>query len=68
MRAPGAGLGLALVEALVVQVGGELRLCHHGTHTTHGRPVPVPCEHGDEMSVSVIVPVRPDETATPGDL
>jgi signal transduction histidine kinase len=53
---PGAGLGLALVQALVVQSGGELRLCHEGHHSSHGRPAPVACGHGPEMTVTVLLP------------
>lgn len=53
---PGAGLGLALVEALVTRSGGELRLCYGGHHTSHGRSVPVVCTHGHEMSVTVLLP------------
>jgi two-component system, OmpR family, sensor kinase len=53
---PGAGLGLALVEALVVQAGGELRLCHHGHHASRGLTAPVECSHGDQMIVTVLLP------------
>jgi two-component system, OmpR family, sensor kinase len=53
---PGAGLGLALVDTLVRQAGGELRLCSGGHHASHGRPAPVPCEHGPEMTVTVLLP------------
>lgn len=57
----GAGLGLSLVERLVVDAGGELRLCYAGHHTRHGSPAPVPCEHTDAMTVTVLLPasVRP---------
>lgn len=53
---PGAGLGLALVDTLVRQTGGELRLCSGGHHASHGRPAPVPCTHGPEMTVTVLLP------------
>lgn len=53
---PGSGLGLALVEALVTQAGGELRLCHGGHHASHGRPAPVECTHGAAMTVTVLLP------------
>jgi two-component system OmpR family sensor kinase len=53
---PGAGLGLSLVETLVSQVGGELRLCHGGHHTSHGRPAPVACDHPTAMTVTVLLP------------
>ncbi|MCE5289954.1 MAG: HAMP domain-containing protein [Nocardiaceae bacterium] len=54
---PGAGLGLSLVEALVREAGGELRLCFAGHHTSQGVSVPVPCTHGSEMTVTVLLPV-----------
>lgn len=53
---PGSGLGLALVEQLVVAAGGELRLCHDGTHWSAGQPAPVPCDHDDAMTVTVLLP------------
>jgi len=53
---PGSGLGLSLLDALVGQAGGELRLCHDGRHASHGRPAPVPCSHGPEMTVTVLLP------------
>ena len=53
---PGSGLGLALVEQLVAEAGGELRLCHDGQHATWGSPSAVACEHGPEMTVTVLVP------------
>jgi signal transduction histidine kinase len=53
---PGAGLGLSLVEQMVTHAGGELRLCHAGHHSSHGRPHPeVACDHGDAMTATVIL-------------
>jgi two-component system, OmpR family, sensor kinase len=54
---PGAGLGLALVQALVLQAGGELRLCFDGHHASHGLRAPVECAHGPEMTATVLLPV-----------
>ncbi|MFL6090434.1 MAG: sensor histidine kinase [Aeromicrobium sp.] len=53
---PGAGLGLALVEALVARAGGSLRLCHGGHHWTDGRAPEVACDHDDAMTVTVLLP------------
>lgn len=53
---PGAGLGLSLVEALVVQAGGQLRLCHAGLHVSHGHDAPASCAHGDDMTVTLLLP------------
>jgi signal transduction histidine kinase len=64
---PGSGLGLSLVEALVSQAGGELRLCHSGQHTSHGRPAPVECSHGPAMTVTVLLAVAPDPATGPTD-
>jgi signal transduction histidine kinase len=55
---PGAGLGLALVEQLVVAAGGQLRLCAGGRHVLHGVPAPLPCAHGETMTVTVLLPRR----------
>jgi signal transduction histidine kinase len=57
---PGAGLGLAMVADLVAQAGGELRLCSGGHHASHGRPAPVPCDHGPGMTVTVLLPTPED--------
>jgi signal transduction histidine kinase len=54
---PGAGLGLALVEHLVVRAGGELRLCHAGHHTSTGVVSDVTCGHDDRMTATVLLPV-----------
>ncbi len=53
---PGAGVGLALVQALVTQAGGELRLCHGGHHASHGKSAPVECAHTSAMTVTVLLP------------
>ena len=54
---PGAGLGLAIVEQVVVAAGGELRLCHGGSHHAVGVPSGLPCQHGATMTVTVLLPV-----------
>jgi signal transduction histidine kinase len=54
---PGAGLGLALVEQLVLAAGGELRLCHAGHHVTRGTTTALACGHGDAMTMTVILPI-----------
>jgi two-component system, OmpR family, sensor kinase len=53
---PGSGLGLALVQAMVAQAGGELRMCHAGHHASHGGRAPVACTHGPEMTVTILLP------------
>jgi signal transduction histidine kinase len=53
---PGSGLGLSIVEQLVVGSGGELRLCHGGHHASTGAPSGVRCRHRDAMTVSVVLP------------
>ncbi len=54
-RRPGSGLGLALVFATVAGTGGELRLCFRGLHESFGSAHHVDCEHGDEMTVTVLL-------------
>ncbi|MEX0426116.1 ATP-binding protein [Nocardioides sp. DS6] len=58
---PGAGLGLALVWALVADADGELRLCFAGQHARSGATAPVACDHGPEMTVTVLLPAAPDD-------
>ena len=53
---PGAGLGLSLADALVASAGGELRLCHAGHHAYGRRRSPIECEHGPEMTATVLLP------------
>lgn len=54
---PGSGLGLALVHAVGLAAGGELRLCSRGRHERFGPALGRPCTHGPEMTVSVLLPV-----------
>ena len=53
---PGSGLGLSLVERLVMGAGGELRLCYDGHHASYGRAVMFPCDHGDAMTATAFLP------------
>jgi signal transduction histidine kinase len=53
---PGSGLGLSVVKALVVAAGGELRMCFGGHHERWGKSVSVACEHGPEMTVTILLP------------
>lgn len=62
---PGSGLGLSLVEALVTAASGELRLCHDGRHSSHGRSIPVACAHDSAMRVTVLLPASVSEPGTP---
>lgn len=57
---PGFGLGLSLVEAIVASADGELRLCYAGTHQRFGRPLPVACQHGEAMTITVLLPAHQD--------
>ncbi|NYD43906.1 ATP-binding protein [Nocardioides panaciterrulae] len=52
----GFGLGLSLVETLVSRAQGELRLCCRGHHARYGARLDVPCTHGEEMTVTVLLP------------
>lgn len=61
---PGTGLGLTLVEQLVVEADGELRLCAGDAHVAYGRASGVACDHGPEMTVTVCLPVATDRTPT----
>jgi two-component system, OmpR family, sensor kinase len=62
---PGFGLGLSLVEGMVKRAGGQLRLCCAGTHERFGHPFPAPCQHGDEMTASVLLPAHPGSAVQP---
>lgn len=65
---PGFGLGLAVVDQIVTRAGGELRLCFAGEHVSTGHAIPVPCVHGDAMTVTALVPLEPagsDQPAEP---
>lgn len=55
---PGAGLGLSLVAGTVMVAGGELRLCSSGRHVSFGTPLPERCQHGDQTTVTVLLPLR----------
>lgn len=56
---PGAGLGLSIVEQMVAQSCGELRLCFDALHASHGEPHPeVLCSHDARMTATVILPTR----------
>jgi signal transduction histidine kinase len=71
----GAGLGLALVTAVLRPAHGELRLCTHGVHQRYGDHVTAPCDHLDAgTTATVLLPVSrrpspgPDSTpATEGE-
>lgn len=55
----GRGLGLALVDAIVLAHHGQLRLCANGVH--HRRPTPepridaLPCDHPDHGTTSSLL-------------
>jgi signal transduction histidine kinase len=53
----GFGLGLSLVQSIVLRAGGELRLCHAGNHESFGQRRAVPCEHDHAMTVTVLLPL-----------
>jgi signal transduction histidine kinase len=61
---PGAGLGLALVHALVERWRGELRLCSGGVHHRYGSRFDAACHHPDRgTTATVLLPALP---AAPG--
>ncbi len=55
---PGFGLGLSLVTGTVTRAEGELRLCYAGHHRHYGAETGVPCDHGPEMTVTVLLPTH----------
>lgn len=55
-RRRGAGLGLTLAQEAATSAGGQLRLCHAGHHLHHGPTQQVACDHGPEMTVSIVLP------------
>jgi two-component system OmpR family sensor kinase len=55
---PGAGLGLSLVDSIVTNAGGQLRLCSHGRHQRFGADFEVDCDHDERMTVTVLLPVQ----------
>jgi two-component system OmpR family sensor kinase len=54
-RRPGAGLGLALVQALVVRHEGELRLCSGGVHHRYQQRFDVECRHPSEGTTATVL-------------
>ncbi len=60
----GFGLGLSLVESIVVRAGGELRLCHAGRHERFGNLGGEGCAHDGAMTVTVLLPLA-EATAAP---
>ena len=53
---PGSGLGLSLVAAAVDAAQGQLRLCSQQRHHRVGQPIETSCDHGPEMTVTVLLP------------
>ncbi len=54
----GFGLGLSLVESIVLRAGGELRLCSGGHHERFGTSGLGACRHDEATRVTVILPRR----------
>ena len=54
----GFGLGLSLVESIVLRAGGELRLCSGGHHESFGTSALGECRHDDAMTVTVVLPAE----------
>ena len=54
---PGSGLGLAIVHETATAAGGELRLCFQGQHQRFGSALPIDCDHGPQMTVTVLLPL-----------
>jgi two-component system OmpR family sensor kinase len=63
----GAGLGLALVNALLHQAGGELRLCTHDAHQRYGHRITAPCTHPRSgTTATVLLPMSRQLSPDPG--
>lgn len=56
---PGSGLGLSLVEGIVLRAGGELRICSRGVHESFGTPRSTPCDHGELTTVTILLSAAP---------
>jgi two-component system OmpR family sensor kinase len=56
---PGSGLGLSLVDSIVSNASGQLRLCFDGRHERFGASFDLDCNHDDRMTVTVLLPARP---------
>ena len=57
---PGSGLGLSLVETIVANAGGQLRLCSHGRHERFGADFDAACSHDERTTATVLLPLQPE--------
>jgi signal transduction histidine kinase len=55
---PGSGLGMSLVDSIVSNAGGQLRLCVDGRHEKFGANLNVACSHDERMTVTVLLPIQ----------